>query len=64
MTTPKSADAGSGEVVTGPSLRPSAPPALYWGSSKPGLGDRLFRGLSKGSGVLIVVLIAAIGVFL
>jgi phosphate transport system permease protein len=64
VTTPKSADAGSGEVVTGPSLRPSAPPALYWGSSKPGLGDRLFRGLSEGSGVLIVVLIAAIGVFL
>lgn len=28
------------------------------------LGDRMFRGLSEGSGVLIVVLIGAIGVFL
>ncbi|WP_245850053.1 phosphate ABC transporter permease subunit PstC [Mycobacterium angelicum] len=28
------------------------------------LGDRLFRGLSEGSGVLMVVLIGAIGVFL
>jgi phosphate transport system permease protein len=64
VTTPNPADAGSGEVVTGSSLRPSSAPALYRGSSKPGVGDRLFRGLSEGSGVLIVVLIAAIGVFL
>jgi phosphate transport system permease protein len=64
VTTPNPARGGSGEVVTGPALRSSGAPALYWGSSKPGIGERLFRGLSEGSGVLIVVLIAAIGVFL
>jgi phosphate transport system permease protein len=63
VTTPDRADAGSGEVVNAPSLRSPAP-TLPWGSNKPGVGDRLFRGLSEGSGVLIVVLIAAIGVFL
>ena len=33
-------------------------------SSKERLGDRIFRGLSEGSGVLIVALIGAIGFFL
>lgn len=39
-------------------------PTRPWGTSKPRLGDRIFRAMSQGSGVLIVVLIAAIGVFL
>jgi phosphate transport system permease protein len=64
VTTPDPADAGSGEVVTGPALRSPPAPILVWSGTKPGRGDRLFRGLSEGSGVLIVVLIAAIGVFL
>ena len=64
MTTPNPADAGSGEVVAAPSLEPPATPTLPRGNTKPSRGDRLFRGLSEGSGVLIVVLIAAIGVFL
>ncbi len=64
MTTPNPADAGSGEGVAAPTSRSVAPPALPWGSSRSHRGDRLFRGLSEGSGVLIVVLIAAIGVFL
>jgi phosphate transport system permease protein len=64
VTTPNPADAGSGEVVAAPSLEPTATRALPWGNTKLGPGDRLFRGLSEGSGVLIVVLIAAIGVFL
>lgn len=64
MTTPNPAGSGSGEAVAAPSLEPRRTPTLPWGSSKPRLGDRLFRGLSEGSGVLIVVLIAAIGLFL
>lgn len=46
------------------SVEPTATRSLPWGNSKRGRGDRLFHGLSEGSGVLIVVLIAAIGVFL
>ena len=64
MTTPNPADAGSGEVVAAASLEPKATRSLPWGNGKRGRGDRLFHGLSEGSGVLIVVLIAAIGVFL
>jgi phosphate transport system permease protein len=63
VTTPNPADSGSGEVVAAP-LRWPAPAPLLWGSAKPSRGDRMFRGLSEGSGVLIVVLVAAIGLFL
>jgi phosphate transport system permease protein len=63
VTTPNPADTGSGEAVAA-SLRWPAPGPLLWGSAKPSRGDRMFRGLSEGSGVLIVVLIAAIGLFL
>jgi phosphate transport system permease protein len=63
VTTPNPADTGSGEVVAAP-LRWPAPAPLLWGSAKPSRGERMFRGLSEGSGVLIVVLIAAIGFFL
>jgi phosphate transport system permease protein len=63
VTTPNPADTGSGEVVGAP-LRWPAPAPLLWGNAKPSRGDRMFRGLSEGSGVLIVVLVAAIGVFL
>ncbi|MGE5694018.1 MAG: phosphate ABC transporter permease subunit PstC [Candidatus Sericytochromatia bacterium] len=44
---------GGKHVVTNPS-----------GHAKVRFGDRLFRGLAEGSGVLVVVLIAAIGLFL
>lgn len=64
MTTPDPAGAGSGEVVAAPFRQPAVIPTLPWGHTKPRRGDRLFRGLSEGSGVLIVVLIAAIGLFL
>jgi phosphate transport system permease protein len=63
VTTPNPADTGSGEVVVA-APRWLAGPPLLWGSAKPSRGERLFRGLSEGSGVLIVVLIAAIGLFL
>jgi phosphate transport system permease protein len=61
VTTPNPADTGSGEIVV-ESARSSSP--LGWGVVKHSRGDRLFRGLSEGSGVLIVALIAAIGLFL
>ncbi len=64
MTTPDPVGAGSGEVVATPFRQPPVIPTLPWGNTKPRRGDRLFRGLSEGSGVLIVVLIAAIGLFL
>ncbi|MDT5256362.1 MAG: phosphate transport system permease protein [Mycobacterium sp.] len=39
-------------------------PISPWGRAKPRVGDRIFRWLARGSGVLIVLLIAAIGGFL
>jgi len=64
VTTPNPADAGSGEVIASPF--PERSP-ISTNPSKGGqirLGDRIFRGLAEGSGVFIVVLIAAIGLFL
>jgi phosphate transport system permease protein len=63
VTTPNPADTGSGKAVAAAPRWPADPPML-WGSAKPSRGERMFRGLSEGSGVLIVVLIAAIGLFL
>ena len=64
MTTPDPTGAGAGEVVAAPFRRPAGTPTLPWGSARPRRGDRLFWGLSAGAGVLIVVLVAAIGLFL
>ncbi|MBS4727554.1 phosphate ABC transporter permease subunit PstC [Mycobacterium sp. SM1] len=64
MSTPNPADAGSADVVAVPVLQPAPAPLSPWGKAKPPLGDRIFRVLAVGSGVLIVVLIGAIGVFL
>ncbi|MDI3313665.1 MAG: phosphate ABC transporter permease subunit PstC [Mycobacterium sp.] len=64
MSTPNPADAGSADVVAVPVLQPAPTPLSPWGKAKPPLGDRIFRALAAGSGVLIVVLIGAIGVFL
>ena len=64
MTTPNPVDAGSAEVVAAPFPEPVLVPTRPWGNSKPRLGDVLFRGLSQGSGLLIIVVIAAIAVFL
>ncbi len=63
MTTPNPADTGSEEVVVASSRRLTGSP-LGWGVVKHSRGDRLFRSLAEGSGALIVVLIAAIGLFL
>jgi phosphate transport system permease protein len=64
MTAPNPAAAASGEVVAVPFREPPPTPTRPWGSSKPGLADRLFRGLSEASGVLIIALIGGIGLFL
>ena len=58
------ADAGSGEALAAP--HPDPPPISTDPSrnAKVRIGDRIFRGLAEGSGVLIVVIIAAIGAFL
>ncbi|WP_039891303.1 phosphate ABC transporter permease subunit PstC [Mycobacterium xenopi] len=64
VTTPNPAGAGSGEVVAAAIPEPPPAPTSPWASGKPRLGDRLFRGVSEGSGVLIVIVVGAIGVFL
>ncbi|WP_370653203.1 MULTISPECIES: phosphate ABC transporter permease subunit PstC [Mycobacterium] len=64
VTIPDPAAAGSGEVVAAPYPEPPVVPISPWGHTRPSLGDRIFRRLAEGAGVLIVVLIAAIGMFL
>src|ERR1700761_7063528 len=64
VTTPNPAEAGSGAVVAAPFPESPVVPISPWGDSRPRLGDRIFRGLAGTSGVLIVVLIVAIGGFL
>ncbi|SEB21825.1 phosphate ABC transporter membrane protein 1, PhoT family [Mycobacterium sp. 283mftsu] len=64
MTTPNPADAGSGEALAAPFPEPTPVSLDPLKGSKVRLGDRIFRLLAEGSGVLIVALIAAIGVFL
>jgi phosphate transport system permease protein len=57
-------DAGSGVVVAAPFPESQAPPISPWGEGRPHVGDRIFRWLAQSSGVLIIVVIAAIAVFL
>ena len=64
MTTPHPPDAGSGDVLAVPRPARSGIATSPWGTGKPRLGERIFCALSESSGVLIVVLIMAIGVFL
>lgn len=64
VTTPNPADAGSGEALAAPFPEPTPVSLDPSKGSKVRLGDRVFRLLAEGSGVLIVALIAAIGVFL
>jgi len=64
VTTPNPADAGSGEALAAPFPAPTPVSLDPSKGSKARLGDRIFRLLAEGSGVLIVALIAAIGVFL
>ena len=61
---PNPADAGSGEIIAEPVPRPPATPTDPGRHTKVRIGDRVFRGLSQGSGILVIALIASIGFFL
>jgi phosphate transport system permease protein len=64
VTTPNPAASGSGEALAQP-LGESPPiPTDPSRNSTVRLGDRVFRGLSEGSGILVIALIVAIGFFL
>jgi phosphate transport system permease protein len=64
VTTHDPTSAGSGEAWMTPHPEPAPISTDPSRNSKVRLGDRIFRGLAQGSGVLIVAIIAAIGVFL
>ena len=64
VTTPDPSAAGSGAVVAAPFPESPVVPISPWGRAQPRVGDRIFRRLAQASGVLIVVLIVAIGGFL
>ncbi|MDT5338947.1 MAG: phosphate transport system permease protein [Mycobacterium sp.] len=64
VTTPNPTGAGSGEVIASPLPSPEPISTDPSKGAKKRWGDRIFGGLAEGSGILIVVLIAAIGVFL
>ena len=64
VTTPDPTKAGSGEALAMPVPEPEPISTNPSKGAKERLGDRIFRGLAEGSGILIVALIAAIGVFL
>lgn len=61
---PNPNDAGSGAVVAAPFPESPVVPTSPWGYSRPHAGDRLFRRLAQGSGLLVIALIIAIGGFL
>jgi phosphate transport system permease protein len=63
-TTPNPLGAGSGEALAAPFPEPPPLTTDPARNSKVRPGDRIFRGLAEGSGILIVALIAAIGLFL
>lgn len=64
VTFPNPTERGSGEAMAAPFPEPeplSTDPSRH---AKVRFGDRVFRGLAEGSGVLIVAIIVAIGLFL
>jgi phosphate transport system permease protein len=64
VTPPRPSDAGWGEVRAAPFPARAGLTARPGGTRKPHLGDGAFRAVSQASGVLIVILVVAIGVFL
>ena len=64
VTTPNPLGAGSGEALASPVPEPDPISTNPNKGGKVRLGDKIFGGLAEGAGILIVVLIAAIGVFL
>lgn len=64
VTTPNPMESGSGAATAAPFPEPDPISTNPSGHAKVRPGDRIFRGLAEGSGILIVALIAAIGFFL
>ena len=64
MTTPDPARAGSGPVVAARYAGAPVVPIRSWNGAQPRFGDRIFRKLAEASGVLIAVVVIAIGGFL
>lgn len=64
VSTPDPTEAGSGQVVAQPFGAPNPVPTDPSGKTTVRLGDRVFAGLSKGSGLFVIGLIVAIGGFL
>lgn len=64
VTTPHPTGAGSGETLASPFGEPDPISTNPNRGGRIRMGDRIFRGLSEGAGIFIVVLIGAIGVFL
>jgi phosphate transport system permease protein len=64
VTTPNPAASGSGEALAQPLGEPPPISTDPSRNTKVRLGDRIFRGLSEGSGILVIALIVAIGLFL
>jgi phosphate transport system permease protein len=64
VTFPKPTERGSGEALAAPFPAPSPISTDPSRNAKVRFGDRIFRGLAEGSGVLIVAIIVAIGLFL
>ena len=64
VTTPNPSDAGSAEALAVPFGEPTPISTDPSKGSKIRPGDRVFRWLAEGSGILIVVIIASIGFFL
>ncbi len=56
--------AGSGATVSAHFAEAPLIPISPWGDARPHVGDRAFRWLAKSSGLLIVIVIGAIGGFL
>jgi phosphate transport system permease protein len=62
---PATATIPEGDILMpDPAAAPEPPPAEPAGATFTQRGDRIFRGLATGSGVFIVTLIGAIGIFL
>ena len=61
---PDPVDAGSAAVLAAPFGESPAIPTDPSRAGRHRVGDRIFRGLAEGAGVLIIGLIAAIGLFL
>src|SRR5690349_6232220 len=58
------ADSGSGEALAAPHPDPAPIATDPSRNAKVRMGDRIFSGLATGSGILVIAIIAAIGIFL